>query len=193
MPEKVRELENRVSELEKELAFHRGVVAGRGASGIRRRSHIYVYGIPLYDIAFGPSLATGEPRGHAKGIFALGDIATGVLAVGGVARGIIAIGGVAIGIFSLGGMAIGLAMAVGGAVLGSVVFGGLACGLVAIGGCAVGYYALGGVALGVHTVASWAQDPQAIQFFNDWLPGFRNLWQQLQGAPALPQNPPAGK
>jgi hypothetical protein len=70
--------------------------------------------IPFYDVAVGPDLARGELRGHAKGVIAIGDLATGFLALGGLARGAIAIGGLAAGLVSFGGLSIGVLSAVGG-------------------------------------------------------------------------------
>jgi hypothetical protein len=66
----------------------------------------------------GPDLERGEMRGHAKGIIAIGDIATGVVALAGVARGGLAIGGLAVGLISLGGLSIG-ALALGGLAIGA--------------------------------------------------------------------------
>lgn len=105
--------------------------------GIRKRSSIMMMGLPLYDIALGPDIDKGEIRGHAKGILAIGDIATGGVAIGGFARGIIAAGG-----FAMGGIAFG------GAALGGIAIGGAALGVIAIGGAAAGYYATGGAAYG---------------------------------------------
>jgi hypothetical protein len=78
-----------------------------GFAGIRRKCGYEYLGLPLWSIALGPDVAGGEMRGHAKGVIAIGDIATGILAIGGLARGFIAIGGFAVGIISFGGLAIG--------------------------------------------------------------------------------------
>ena len=76
--------------------------------GIRKRSAHYLWGLPLYDIAVGPDPERGEVRGHARGVLAIGDIATGILALGGLARGVVAVGGVALGIFCFGGCSLGI-------------------------------------------------------------------------------------
>ena len=104
---------------------------------IRRQSRQNLFGIPLYDIAFGPDLEAGELRGHAKGIVAIGDVATGVLAFGGIATGGIAVGGLAFGLLSVGGCAVGLLGVVGGVALGGFAIGGVAIALKAIGGVAL--------------------------------------------------------
>ena len=107
-----------------------------------------VLGMPLVSIALGPD-ARGK-MGHAKGYFALGDVATGVFAFGGVARGLVAFGGMSFGGVTFGGLSIGTFAALGGgavAWLGSAV-GGFAIGLMANGGGAIGGIAQGGLAIG---------------------------------------------
>lgn len=130
--------------------------------GVRRQSERKIFGLPLWAIATGPDLARGELRGHARGIIAIGDIATGWLAVGGFARGILALGGCAVGVFALGGLAIG-----------ALAFGGGAVGIVAVGGGACGFYAMGGGAVGAHVFSGTSQDPQALEFFRNFLPFLR--------------------
>ena len=85
--------------------------------GIRRQSSAELFGLPLWAVAIGPDWEHGEMRGHARGIFALGDIATGWVACGGMARGVLAIGGLAIGLVAFGGGAIGVLLAAGGGAL----------------------------------------------------------------------------
>ena len=131
---------------------------------VRRRSSYEFLGLPLYDIAVGPDLAHGQIRGHARGVLAIGDLATGIIAIGGFARGIVAIGGLAFGVVALGGLAVG-ALAFGGAAIGLVALGGGAVGVVAMGGGAVGYYAAGGGAVGEHVISPMTRDPEAVRFF----------------------------
>ena len=76
-------LQQKVDELEREVA---ALKFGSGRRGVRKRSTKYIWGLPLYDIALGPDPDQDQVRGHARGIIAIGDIATGVLAMGGVAR-----------------------------------------------------------------------------------------------------------
>jgi len=145
---------------------------------IRRQSSHTLCGLPLWAVAIGPDLERGEMRGHARGIFALGDIATGWFACGGFARGLVAIGGGAIGVVALGGGAVGILFAIGGAAVGGIAFGGAALGVVAVGGGACGYYALGGGAVGVHTVSAMHQDPAARDFFQQYFPWLAKLFHQ---------------
>jgi hypothetical protein len=172
------DLEHRLAEVESELASLKRTTVRRG---VRKRSAKRLFGLPLYDIACGPDPEKGELRGHARGIIAIGDIATGFLAIGGVARGLLAIGGVAIGGISLGGCSIGILAAVGGLAIGGLALGGMALGGIALGGgavgyvaCgggAVGYYACGGGAFGQYVLSPDTRSPEAVEFFGKWLPG----------------------
>src|SRR5437667_7707699 len=146
--------------------------------GIRRQSAHIFCGLPLWAIAIGPDLERGEMRGHARAIFALGDMATGWFAFGGFARGIFAFGGLAVGLIAFGGVAIGVLFAVGGLAIGGMAFGGGAIGGIAIGGGACGYYAFGGAAVGVHTVSGLHQDPEAVSFFQHYFPWLKRLIRQ---------------
>lgn len=141
--------------------------------GRRYTSPVVVFGLPLLQIALGPH--DDERMGRARGIIAIGDVATGWLAIGGFARGIIAIGGFALGLVSIGGFSLGLllaaggfavgGLAVGGGAMGGLAMGGGAAGFVAQGGAAVGYYANGGGAWGVHVQGPSRSDPEAVRVF----------------------------
>ena len=155
------ELARRVERLETELAATRGIAY----RGVRKRSSWCMGELPLYEIAIGPDPESGEMRGHAKAIIAIGDIATGFVALGGIARGLIAVGGLSVGLLSFGGLSIGVLAAIGGLAIGSLAFGGAAIGGVAIGGGAVGQYACGGAAYGEHVISATQQDPEAVAFF----------------------------
>jgi hypothetical protein len=119
---------------------------------IRRESGLKLAGLPLWSVAIGPDPARGEKRGHARGIVAVGDMATGVLAAGGMARGVVAFGGLAIGLASFGVLGLGLLLALGGA---------------------AGVYAMGGSAIGPHVLSTAQCDPDALDFFSrtfEWWP-----------------------
>jgi len=137
--------------------------------GVRKTSSVKILGLPLYDIAMGPDPKKGTMRGHARGIIAIGDTARGALAIGGAAFGVIAIGGVALGALALGGLAVG-GVALGGGAIGGIAVGGGAVGGVAVGGGAAGYYAVGGGAYGKHVIDATRQSPEAIEFFEHWIP-----------------------
>jgi hypothetical protein len=145
--------------------------------GKRYRSETTVFGLPVIHIALGPK--DDEPRGKAKGIIAIGDMATGFLAIGGLARGGIAIGGLALGLVSFGGLAIGLLAAIGGGAVGGLASGGGCVGIVASGGGAVGviadgggaygWFARGGDPAGTHTI-NWQgpSSPRATEIEQRW-------------------------
>jgi hypothetical protein len=157
-----RELEARIRELESELAKAR---AAAGIRGVRYRSRFEFAGLPLLAVATGPDPSRGDRRGHARGIVAIGDVATGVLAIGGVAQGLLAFGGAALGLVSFGGLSVGALAAAGGLAIGTVAVGGGAVGWTAIGGGAVGTYACGGGAFGEHVVDAMRQDAEAVAHF----------------------------
>jgi hypothetical protein len=158
------ELQNRVDELEREVAAFRGRAA-RWVRNIRKRAAWGIGGLPFYEIALGPDVARGEQRGHARAVIAVGDMATGIVALGGFARGVFAVGGLAVGVLSFGGLSMGLLCAVGGLAIGSVAVGGGAIGGAAIGGGAAGYYACGGGAAGRYVVDAARRDAEALELF----------------------------
>ena len=140
-----------------------------------------LFGLPLVHINLGFGLC------RAKGIIAIGNIATGFIAIGGLSVGLFALGGLALGLLVLGGFALG-GVAVGGFALGLLALGGIATGLFAIGGVGIGYYALGGLAVGRYAFGGGAVGwlavglqytngthtflvPQDLQAFSDWLAG----------------------
>lgn len=82
--------------------------------------------------------------------------ARGILAVGNVATGVFAFGGVSAGLFSLGGAALGLLLALGGVALGTIAIGAVAAGLLAWGGVVLGWLSVGGVAKGVYAMGGVA-------------------------------------
>lgn len=113
------------------------------------RSATAVGGLPLVHINLGRTQGRfGLRQCRAKGIIAIGNIATGLVAVGGFAAGVLSVGGLCAGLLSLGGLALGLHLALGGVAVGAVALGGCAIGYLALGGCAVGVFALGGAAVG---------------------------------------------
>lgn len=137
---------------------------------IRWKSSATFLEYPWISIAMGPDPANNEARGHARGIIAIGDIATGVVALGGIARGAIALGGLAIGGIVIAGGGIGI-LTFAGLALGYLAIGGAAIGYAAIGGLAIGHYAMGGAAFGKYVIGPLHQDPQAVEFFSKLLPG----------------------
>lgn len=97
-----------------------------------------LFGLPLVHVNL------GHDR-WARGIVAIGNIATGFVALGGIAVGLLSLGGLSLGLLlGLGGLAAG-ALAIGGVALGLMAWGGVAVGLLAVGGVALGIYAAGGV------------------------------------------------
>ncbi len=138
---------------------------------VRKRSQTRLFGLPLWEIASGPDRKRGESRGHARAIFAVGDVADGVFALGGIARGVFTVGGISFGVLSLGGVAISLVGAMGGVAIAPLAYGGAAVGGVAIGGAAVGIYAKGDTAIGLHVIEHRTKRRRALNWLLRRLPG----------------------
>jgi hypothetical protein len=169
-------LQRRIAELEAQLAETKRLPGYR--IGMRKRSATSIAGLPLYEIALGPDPEQGQVRGHARAVFAVGDIATGVIALGGLARGLLAVGGLSLGAVSFGGLSVGALAAIGGLAIGTTALGGVAVGGVAIGGGTAGYYACGGAAVGAFVIDPMRRDPEAIDFFHRHAPGL--AWSRLR-------------
>lgn len=101
-----------------------------------------LWGLPLLHIHLG---ITKYGFCRAKGIVAIGNIATGLLSIGGAS-----VGAISLGALSVGGLALGAAG------LGGLAVGGLAVGLAAAGGLAVGVLAVGGLSLGIYSIGGLA-------------------------------------
>ena len=158
------DLEERVQELEAEIVALRERTL-LPPIGIRRRATMTIGHMPLYEISLGSDPGRRQLRGHARGIIAIGDVASGVLAIGGYARGVIAIGGLATGVVSVGGLSVGLLSAFGGLAIGTFALGGAAVGGVAVGGSSAGYYACGAATAGVYAVSATHYAPEAGRVF----------------------------
>lgn len=98
-----------------------------------------IKGIPFVHINFGLGVY------RAKGLIAIGNIATGLLSFGLVSIGILAFGVLSVALIALGAFAVGL-LSFGSIALGLIAVGGLAIGGFSVGGCALGVYAIGGYA-----------------------------------------------
>lgn len=115
-----------------------------------------VHGTPLFHINFG----LGAYR--AKGIVAIGNVATGVLALGFVSAGVFALGLLSIGLFAFGSIALALLLGAGGVATGALAFGGVAIGILTFGGCSIGYVAIGGYAVGQYALGGVAHGHVAV-------------------------------
>lgn len=100
------------------------------------KSKTTVFGVPLVHIK----------TGRAKGIFAIGFMATGVVSLGFLSLGLLSWGLLSLGLIALGTFAAG-GLAIGGVAAGIVAIGGVALGVFTIGGLSVGVYSMGGCAI----------------------------------------------
>ena len=103
----------------------------------------------------------GLPLVHVNCGFHHNYWARGIIAIGNVATGPVALGGVTFGLFTLGGVSIGLLLALGAISIGAVSIGGMAAGLLAWGGMALGWLAVGGISMGTYAAGGVAVGSQA--------------------------------
>lgn len=141
------------------------------------RSKCTLLGLPLVHIHLGYGLR------RARGIIAIGNVATGLVAIGGFSAGLLSIGGLGIGLLTLaglaagglavGGMAFGLLAALGGGAQAerAAALGGCAVSrFVAVGGAAVGQYAGGAAAFGsLLAIGQDAESARGLAFTLDQL------------------------
>lgn len=132
--------------MEQEGTVKREVIYIEQRRHFEYKSKTAVHGLPIIHI----NLGFGVRR--AKGVIAIGNIATGLLAVGGIAIGAVSIGGFALGLLALAGFSLGI-LSIGGMAAGFIALGGMAFGYLALGGMAVGVYSLGGSAIAQRVAA----------------------------------------
>lgn len=111
------------------------------------KSKTMLWGLPLVHIN------TGRGPYRAKGIIAIGNVASGLLAIGGLSAGVVSLGGLSAGVVSIGGLSGALLFSLGGISIGSIAIGGVAIGFLAAGGFALGMYSLGGCAVAARIAA----------------------------------------
>lgn len=111
-----------------------------------------LFGLPLVHIRF-------QDHGlcRAKGIVAIGNVATGIVALGCISFGGLSLGAVSLGAGSLGALAVGL-VSLGGFSIGLLAFGAISLGLLAMGAIAKGVFSIGNIAfaarIAIGTIAS---------------------------------------
>ena len=112
--------------------------------GYEYKSKRTLFGLPLVHINIG----FGARR--AKGIIAIGILASGFLSIGVLSAGLLSIGVLSAGLIGLGVFALGLLLAVGSISVGAVAIGAIAIGVFALGALAVGMFSTGALAVASH-------------------------------------------
>ena len=101
-------------------------------------------------------IVNGQPVVHinigfgarkAKGIVAIGNIATGIVSIGLLAKGFFSIGLLSLGVFSTGLLSLALLLSVGAVSVGTLSIGAVAFGIVTLGAVSIGVYSVGAVAV----------------------------------------------
>lgn len=114
-------------------------------------SKTHIGSLPLVHVNFG----LGHYR--AKGVFAIGNVATGFFSIGLVSIGLVSWGVLALGLLAFGAFGLGLLLGAGGIATGALAFGGVAIGILCFGGCCVGYIGVGGFVVGQYAMGGYAQ------------------------------------
>ena len=112
------------------------------------RGNVYEYksertfnGLPLLHVHIGFGVK------KAKGIIAIGNIATGLISIGLISTGFLSFGLLSLGLLSFGLLSIGLLMAAGSISIGAFSVGAIAIGLLTIGAISIGVYSIGALSL----------------------------------------------
>jgi transcriptional regulator with XRE-family HTH domain len=105
------------------------------------KSRRRLFGLPLVHINVGRGLY------RAKGIVAIGTVATGFVSIGALSLGIVSVGALSAGVLSFAAASLGLLASIGGLAIGALAMGGLALGIVTLGGLSVGMFSVGGCAI----------------------------------------------
>lgn len=116
-----------------------------------------LFGLPLVHINIGRGLK------KAKGIVAIGNIATGVVSIGMFARGLLSFGVLSLGLLSFGAFSAGLLLAVGAIALGVVSAGAVALGVFTFGALSIGMFSFGACSIASHiAIGDYAQGHIAV-------------------------------
>jgi len=114
-------------------------------------------GLPLVHVNIG----FGVKR--AKGVIAIGNIATGYLSIGLISAGFMSFGLIGVGLISFSLLAIGLLLAVGTVSLGIFSIGAIAFGIFTLGAISIGMYSIGALAVATRVaVGDHAYAPIAV-------------------------------
>ena len=105
------------------------------------KSKTILLGLPLVHVNIGWGFK------KAKGIIAIGNIATGFLSIGLVAFGGLALGLAGLGLVSFGVLSLGLLFALGAVAIGGFALGAVSIGVISLGAVAIGQYAVGALAI----------------------------------------------
>ena len=105
------------------------------------KSSRVMFGLPLVHINIGFGLR------KAKGILAIGNIATGFLSIGLFAKGLLSIGLLSIGLIGVGCLSLGLLLAVGALSIGTFSVGAIAFGILTLGAVSIGMYSVGALSV----------------------------------------------
>jgi len=121
------------------------------------KSEAEMFGMPLVHIHIG----FGAKK--AKGVIAIGNLATGLISIGLLSTGLISFGLLSLGLISAGILSLGLLISTGTIALGGLAIGAVSIGIVSIGAVSIGMYSLGAAAIATRVaVGDHAYAPIAV-------------------------------
>jgi len=113
-------------------------------NGYEYKSERTLFGLPLVHVNIGWGMK------KAKGIIAIGNVASGLLSIGIASAGLLSIGVFNAGLIGIGAIAFGLIFAVGSIAVGTFAIGAIAIGVFALGALAIGMFSTGALAVATH-------------------------------------------
>ncbi len=108
------------------------------------KSERTLFGLPLVHINIGLGFR------RAKGILAIGNIATGYLSIGLISMGFVSLGFIGLGLISIATLGAGLLFSVGAIAAGLVAVGAIALGVFTLGALSIGMFSLGACSIASH-------------------------------------------
>jgi len=108
------------------------------------KSKRIVFGMPLVHVNIGWGVK------KARGVLAIGNIATGFFSIGLIAKGLLSIGLLSLGVIGVGCLSLALLLAVGAVSFGTFSLGAVAIGIITLGAVSIGMYSVGAVAVASH-------------------------------------------
>ena len=163
------------------------------------KSAYTIFGLPLVHVVIGRDPKTGR-LGRARGIIAIGRLATGVVALGQIAIGVLSLGQLSLGLFfSLGQLSVAGWQSAGQlAAAPYLAVGQIAAGRYAVGQLVVGQYAICQEGLAAHKYSEKEKSRVALDAFQAEFPRLNRWVGRMIGAdpapaPNLPAELPPGK
>ena len=100
-----------------------------------------LFGLPLVHVNVGMGMF------RAKGVLAIGNVATGILSIGLLSLGMLSFGLLSVGLIAIAAFSVGLLFAIGSIAVGTIALGAIAIGYVTLGAMSIGVYSVGALSV----------------------------------------------